>query len=53
MKGHTIRIAAGLEQKAIVGLDGLIQDFVVARKQGRHLFWMFLREFCAAFDISK
>ena len=33
--------------------NGLIQDFVVARKQLWHLFGMFLREFRAAFDIGK
>jgi hypothetical protein len=34
-------------------LDGLIQNFVMPRKQGSQGIGILLREFCTAFDIGE
>ena len=36
-----------------MSLDGLVQDFIVPRRQGRHFVRIFLRQIRASFDVGK
>jgi hypothetical protein len=53
MKGCRKRIADDTKDKPIVRFNGLIQDFVMPRKQKRHLVGILLGKFGTAFDIGK
>jgi hypothetical protein len=53
MEGNRERIAHHLKCVAIMRLNGSVQDFMMARKQGGHLLWILLCQLCAAFDIGK
>src|SRR6266545_13214 len=50
---YSKRIPNNLKNVAVMRLNGLVENFMMPRKQSRHRIRILLRQFCAAFDISK
>ena len=47
------RITYHLEDIAVISFNGLVQNLVMSRQKHRHLIWMLLCQFGAAFDVGK
>ena len=47
------RIAYHLEDISVISFNCLMQDLIMSRQKHRHLIWMLLCQFGAAFDVGE
>ena len=53
VEGRRKGIACDLKDKSVMSLNGVVQNFIVPRKQSRHVIRILLRKFRTAFNIRK